>query len=283
MKNKNEKELPALIEAVKGEIEIEKPIREWLEYANIIFANNSKKVTSLKEFTENFYNAYMSFKEDYDKIEKLNIGNLVNVLYFSEDENSRHLELVVENDEEGTIKPDGFIYLNIIERDGKFRAYFTNSQNHNRKISEITDVNPSVLKGYLDVFSKHKEIFNLYLDFHRQPELACGYNHYLYVRVNAKDDSLVDGLDGIEFTIQNYPFMNTCYIVHIDVDLTNGININYKNCSVLIDDRKESLVGRTLYSDALGLVKFPTSRLTKGLQDEDEYDDDEEIDTNRKK
>ncbi len=277
-----ENDLPPLIASVKGEIEAEKPIREWLEYANMIFTNNGRKFTNLKDFVTQFYDSYRLFKEDYDKIEKLNLGNLINVLYFNEDEKSCYLELLVEGKQEGTIKPKGFKYLTIFQRDGQYHAFFTDSQNYNRKIIEITDVDPSVLKGYLDVFRKHKEIFNLYKDFRNKPELVFGNHHSLYVLVHAWDDALVDGLEAIEFIIQNFPFLNTYYCMHIWVDLLNGINIDFDKCYVTIDEHEETLVGKSLYTDALNTLQFPTSRLTDEYDYGDLSDEDEEIDTNRK-
>ena len=56
------------------------------------------------------------------------------------------------------------------------------------------------------------------------------------MKMDTNNDSLINGLNGIEFNIQNFSEMGNNFIVRLYVDLRNGVNIDYNKSKIIVND-----------------------------------------------
>ncbi len=128
MKNEEKKELPPLVlsalnenanpselyDSILSQMESEKKVNEWLKKASKIFTRGKNNLISLKDFILTVNKIYCAFKEEYDNLEKMNIGNDINVLSYN-NESGRQLYLKISDVSCDAIVPKGFNYLLINE------------------------------------------------------------------------------------------------------------------------------------------------------------------------
>ncbi len=227
-------------------------LNTWLDKVKYLFTHDSnlseipdKELISLKELATLIKNAYSRFKEEYETLEKLDIGKNNNVLDFYKDECGRLLYMQINEQEEKTIVPKGFHYLILKNFDGGYNLSFTNTEilSYDRKVITINNLDSRLLNGYLDLFERYYPIFKLYVDLHENDSLTSNRSHYLKMRMDTTNDSLINGLNGVEFNIQNFSEMGNNFIIKLYIDLRNGITIDYNKSKIIVNDSVKNAKG----------------------------------------
>ena len=133
----------------------------WLDKVNYLFSHDNnlsvvhdEELISLKELATLIQTTYLRFKEEYETLEKLDIGKNNNVIYFYNDGCSRLLYMQVNEQEEKTIVPNGFHYLTIEDSSGKHELSLKNTEIFcdEMKIIKIDNIESRILNGYLALF-----------------------------------------------------------------------------------------------------------------------------------
>ena len=247
-------------------------LNTWLDKVKYHFAHYDnldeiaeEDLISLKEIATLVQASYSRFKEEYKTLEKLDIGKNNNVIDFYNDGCcGRLLYMQINEQEEKTIVPNGFHYLTISDFNGEHELSFKNSEIINRKSITIDNVDSRILDGYLDLFEKYYPIFKLYDDLYENNYLASNRSQYLMMGMDTNNDSLINGLNGIEFNIQNFSEMGNNYIIRLYVDLQNGVNIDYKKSKIIVNDSVKKFDGfgyTEILNYAFENIKFNRSSL----------------------
>jgi len=248
-------------------------LNTWLDNLYYYFThdnNNSEipneRLISLKELATFIQTVYRDFKEEYRTLEKLDIGENNNVLCYNNDGNNRILYMQINKQGEKTIVPKGHRYLTIRCFNGEYKLSFTNAETFSdeRKIITIKNIDSRILSGYLDLFEKYYPIFKLYYDLHRNNSLASNGNQYLNMMMDTTNNSLINGLNGIEFNIQNFSFMGDSFVIRLYVDLTNGVNIDYNKSKIIVNDSMKKANGfgyKEILNRAFENIRFNRSSL----------------------
>lgn len=227
-----------------------KLITDWLDEANYFFACDreynkipEERMMSLKDLTMLMQTAYSKFKEEYSGLEKLAIGENNNVVYYVAEDGFRMLNMVLSDQKEGTIVPEDSYYLSICDRHGNLELSFqdANSIASGNGVT-VDNVDPRILNGYLDLFGRYYPMFELFIDYGCD-FLADHNNQYLTMNMVANNDSLINGLIGVEFNVQNFSEMGNNFIVKLYVDLRDGVNIDYNRCEIIVNDSPKKAYG----------------------------------------
>lgn len=249
-------------------------LNTWLDKVKYHFAHYDnldeiaeEDLISLKELAILIQTTYLRFKEEYETLEKIDIGKNNNVLDFYNDGCcGRLLHMQINEQEEKTIVPNGFHYLTIGDFNGEHELSFKNSEMINKKSITIDNVDSRILDGYLNLFEKYYPIFKLYVDLYENNYLASNRSQYLMMGMDTNNDSLINGLNGIEFNIQNFNEMGNNFIIRLYVDLRNGVNIDYKKSKIIVNDSVKKFDGFG-YTEILNYA-FENIRFNKaGLED----------------
>ena len=250
-----------------------KLLNAWLDKVNYLFTHDinfneipNEELISLKELATLIQTTYSRFKEEYENLEKLDIGKNNNILGFYNDGCSRLLYMQINEQEEKTIVPKGFYYLTIEDSIGEYKLSFKNTEIfcNEMKIITIDNIEPRILNGYLNLFEKYYPIFKLYVDLHKNNYLEARKSQYLMMGMDTNNDSLINGLNGIEFNIQNFSEMGNNFIIRLYVDLRNGVNIDYNKSKIIVNDSVKNPKGFgyiELLNHAFENIRFNRSNL----------------------
>lgn len=248
-------------------------LNTWLDKVYYLFThdNNLNKIPveeliSLKELATLIQTVYLKFREEYKTLEKLNIGKNNNILDFYSNDFGRLLYMLINEQDEKTIVPQGFRYLTISDFNDKPELSFQNTEIFcdDRKDITIDNIDSRILNGYLDLFEKYYPIFKLYVNLHQNNCLVANGSQYLMMIMDTNNDSLINGLNGIIFNIQNFSEMCNNSIIRLYVDLRNGVNIDFSKSSIIINDSIVNAKGfdyKAMLIDVFENIKFNRSNL----------------------
>lgn len=241
-------------------------INTWLKKVEYIFAQEysldeiqKEELISINELVKIIHDFYQKFKEEYNHLEKMDIGNNNNIISYIDNEGFRILIMQINEQDDKTIVPEDFYQMTITDDNNRLELSFENSETFIIK----DNINPIILKNYLDLFSKYYPIFSLYRDLNQQNLIVSNRNNYLMMRMNATEDSLINGLEGIEFIIQNFNELGNNYVINLKIDLKDDIKINNKNSKIYINDQeiKKGPLYKKILDEVFNNIKFKRSKL----------------------
>lgn len=211
-------------------------------------------VISIEEYIKSFKKAYLAFKEDYDKQEKLNIGEIKNVVSYSSGD-GRGIRIQLDPSKNRKVYfGDEYAYLDIFEEDGRIWANLITKCGYAGKVKRFIGEN-RVLREYLDLFYEYRPLFELYMRQNgTDPLPVCDKVRIfdaakccLTISFSSPDDSLIKGLDTVEITgtvnqlssrdSQDFSFK-------LCVDLRNGFKIDHNDSEInyiKLDNKRISL------------------------------------------
>lgn len=161
----------AHIRAEKRREEEKIKTNKWFERIGNAFIgkNDKENSVSLYDYMSSIVEVYKAFKEEYDDLEKLDIGNHIEFVNYKEEYNYRALVLRIYNFRETSLISNGEYHLHIIEHAlGKnlqplVCAYLTDEDNNEVVHSKVNEAKYNVLGGYIDLFSKYAPLFRIYM------------------------------------------------------------------------------------------------------------------------
>lgn len=226
-------------------------VGDTVEWVNVLNNRIDKKIDysnsiNLYHFVESFNKLYLFFKKDYEKLEKLNLGEDLEILKFdkwssmSDGSNYRRLVVYVYNlDKEMGDDYDTLLYL--YEKDGEVSSYITNNLLPWEKgyYKKYLDLDKQLIKSYLDLGEKYGLLIDSYNDLKNKFLFGNGTT-VLFSKINGK---LLEELSTFEVTFGNAYFNSEDYI-NVVFRLGDSLEINYDESIVkleseLYDNRQE--------------------------------------------
>ena len=238
-------------------------INKEIDYENSI---------SFYNLVDSFNKSYLKFKNDYNKLDKWNLGKYIQVLdvYSKEGEDGLYRSLVIYID-----SPDKKIcdydetLLYIVEKNGDIYGRITNNLNYfdknyyNKKI----DIDKDKASKYLDFFLKHKLFFDAY-DFFKIRTILGNGTTMIFSKI---DGDLFDEYLKFELSFGN-AFFNYEDYIKVVFELGNELRINYNDSMVIfeskmVDDKKDIIdtLVNNLYIHRCKLSKLYDSEYVKKL------------------
>ncbi len=196
---------------------------------------------SLLHLISSFNKLYLSFKKEYEELEKLNLGKNIEVLSFEKfdfgKDNYRLLTIYIDSPTITNHK-DTLLYLR--EINGEIKSFVTNNANPFDKnyYCEGVILNDDVAKRYLDLFEKYRLLLEIYNHLKNNQLFGDGTNYILTV-IDDYDSNLLEGLKAIKISIGSVYF-NTEYYAEFLISLGENFGIDYDNCRLVLDSKEAS-------------------------------------------
>ena len=184
------------------------------------YTNSTKLIDIVTKFNEQ----YQNFKKDFEKLPKINLAKKINYREFSTYDNNKLLVLDLYNVNEGLYNEDGWIALQLYFLNSKLFANLFNEEYHNNTYQERININPKIIKDYLDVFDKHQKLLEIYEKLRR----AFLFGNGKTILFSNIDGELLNGLKNFTFTFGN-GYMNGHEYIKVTFKLDEQLEIiNYE-------------------------------------------------------
>ena len=223
-------------------------IDNFLKECNLIFTNtvtvreelintkgkkaNYDNCITLFQLVYSFNKLYTMFKKDLDKLEKLNLGEKIELISTGKADirNTpfRYAKFYIEKpnfiDKENTT-------LLINETNGELKAYIENDQ---RNYEEVNIKNLDLFKKYLDLFEKYEELIDTY-NFLKCAKIkglgCCG----LFTTIDNYRSNLLEGLNEFEISFGRTSMFSEDF-ANIAFNLGPKLSINKEKCKFKISN-----------------------------------------------
>lgn len=207
---------------------------------------------SFYHLVESFNKLYLKFKNDYDRLTKLNLGDKLEILKFGKWEyngsNYRKLVIYVDNpNKEVCDDYDTLLYL--YEKDGEVSSYVTNNllpweEGYYKKYLELDN---QLVKSYLDLGDKYVLVIDSYNSLKNNSVFGNGTT-CLFSKINGE---LLEGLSTFELAFGNNYF-NTSDYINLVFKLGDNLEIDYDKSLVKIRseymDKKKEIIDKLIHN-----------------------------------
>ena len=215
-----------------------------LDFCRVDFDSDKAEVNyvdciSLLHLVSSFNKLYLSFKKEYEELEKLNLGKNIEVLNFDKfdfgKDNYRLLTIYID-DPIITNHKDTLLYLR--EINGKIKSFVTNDANPFDKNYYCEDVilNDEVAKRYLDLFEKYSLLLEIYNHLKNNQLFGDGTN-CIFTVIDNYNSNLLEGLKTFKISIGS-TYFNTEYYAELLINLGENFGIDYDNCKLVLDNEE---------------------------------------------
>lgn len=215
-------------------------ITETEELFHVLSRKETKEIDysnsiSLYHLVELFNKLYLFFEKDYQKLEKIDLGECIEFLNFYKSSDYRLLEFrIVNPNKEICDVEETLLYL--IEDNEKIFSFVTNNlnffaENYYRKDGEL---NEELVKKYLDLAEKHSLFLDAYKYFKNKFIFGNGTT-VLFSKVNGV---LLKKLDTFEVSFGNQYF-NTSDYINIPFILGENFDIDYDSSEIIFHLEKQ--------------------------------------------
>lgn len=187
-----------------------------INYNNELNINYDENI-SIGNIFNIFINEYLKFKEEYDKLSKLNCYEDLNFISFSEYENSKMVSLDFFDDDNTMKSRYGYLILSLEENDGIYSSYVFNDLIGKEFNQREENINPEIVKQYIELFQKYKNLFDAY-NFFKKKGVIFG-NGYSALHINIQGEILED-LNTFEIFLGN-DLQNRELVVELKVDISD--------------------------------------------------------------
>ena len=199
---------------------------------------NIQDSTKLIDLIESFNKLYISFKKEYDNLEKIKLGENVQVLSFKkfyhsyEKQNCRD---VILNVYKPTFTNHDFTTLFLREADGEIKPFFSNCINPCDKnyYKENVTIDKEFAKRYLDLFEKYELLIKAVNLLGHWEIFGDGLN-YLAVEIDNRNKNLLNGLNKLKIILGHH-----LYNIHIVINLGENFGIDYNNCKITYKEKEK--------------------------------------------
>ena len=218
---------------------------------------------NLWQFVSSFNKLYLSFKKEYDELEKLNLGKSIEALHFRKfDSDNDKYRVLIAYIEEPTITKHEDTVLYLREINGEMKPFVTNDKNPFDKsyYCENVTLNNDVAKKYLDLFEKYSLLLETYKYLRNNQIFGDGTN-YIFTSFDNYNSNLLEGLNYIKLSIGS-SYFDTEYFVEFLINLGENFGIDYDNCKMVLDCEKPT-VDNASYDRVIKSV-FLNKKYTRG-------------------
>ena len=200
---------------------------------------------SLLHLVSSFNKLYVSFKKEYEELEKLSLGKNIRFIKFSKFDdfdywhnNYRWLDFSID---ESTMAKHKDIQLRINEMNGEIKNYIIYDKNNREEVK----LNNNIAKKYLDLFEK----YSLFLDAYNYLKnrkftaflLDKSYG-YISTSIDNNNSNLLDGLNKFKILLKityfrEEDFAQTKDFVELVINVGNNFGIDYDNSKLNLDGK----------------------------------------------
>jgi hypothetical protein len=208
---------------------------------------------SLFSLIEDFNKLYLDFKKEYDELEKLDLGNFVELISFNKysvnDNNYRVLKFYI-NDSHIT-PTDTFLYLR--EINGKIKPFVTNDYHCSDKKYFYKDINLNreISRKYLDLFEKYNSLLAMY-NYLKYRRLFGDGSSSLFTVIDNHHSNLLNGLNTFRILFAG-DYLDTDFCFDLSVTLGNNLELNKDKCKLFLD-YKDSFTSKDKFDGLLNNV-----------------------------
>lgn len=165
---------------------------------------------SLNDIKESFRITYNAFKKEYDELEKLNLGEYIEVDGYTESEymGDKYHTLMVYIEKPTMIdKPYTYLYIN--EINGIMEPAITNiGINYDEEDYRINiHLDEDICRKYLALFKKYAPLLETHEFFKNNWNYGDG-TFCLFSKIHSKRDNILNDLEDMEFTLGSNYFMS---------------------------------------------------------------------------
>ena len=237
-------------------------ITNSMEWAYTLNNNLDKKIDysnciSLYDLALLFNKLYLSFKEDYEKLPKLNLGEEIELWRYSSFNDFRKMLIYIwEPKKDVCDNYEAFLYLE--ENNKEIYNHITNclypwKDDYFRR-DIILDKETTL--NYLDFGEKYGSLIESYYFLKNKSIIGNGYT-LLFSKING---NLLESLSSFEISFGNVSLNSEDYI-NIVFNLGNNFYIDYNSSKVVFDltiqKEKQELIDKMLKSIYINIDKLP--------------------------
>jgi len=197
---------------------LEKIINNFAVQFNKSFKNNINQFDNFKiiDIVTIFNNNYQEFIKEYQKLPKLDLSDYIKFYFYSSSETNDLLILDLYGIKEKIYNENNWISLELTRNREKYKAYLSNGlYSANDKYHEKININPKIIKNYIELISKYNKLINNY-SFFKEYYMCNGYT-FLHIKL---DDNILNNLETFKFC-----FGNETLNINITFKLENNLSI----------------------------------------------------------
>ena len=206
---------------------------------------NNNDYISLYNLIKAFNKMHMAFKREYQELDKLDLGRVVEIDRFHKFNNAsgEPCRLLDMNIYQPYMSGLSHTFLCLYECNGKTMPYITNdiscmSDNgyYRRKIK----LNPRIVKKYLDLFESYELVLNLYRSLKKNEIYSNGLIS-LSTNIDSNNDLFTDDMNSFSISIK----FNIDDEINITVNLGEELRINTSESYIILNDEHNALNNET--------------------------------------
>ena len=223
-----------------------------------------KESISLYNLVNTFNKLLLSFKSEYTKLEKLELGKEINIIDFiKNDNNLRIIDMILYKP---NMVNDSYTHLYLRELNGVSLPFITSDVNihsDNGYYHEVIKIPAKLVKKYLDLFEKHELLFELY-HYLKNNFIVNSESVNIHTRIDSVNNSL-DKITGIKIEIDNYYLQQEDHI-DIKFDLENNLKVDLSESSIRLNN-KSIKTNENTYLDILKNLYISSRHLENEVND----------------
>lgn len=191
---------------------------------------------NLLHLVSSFNKLYLSFKKEYDELDKLNLGKTIKILSFEKfdynGDNYRNLILYIDNPFI-TNHEDTLLYLR--EINGEIKPFITNNINpfDEKYYRERVKLNNDIAKKYLDLFEKYGLLLETYNHLKNNQIFGDGTN-FIFTVIDNGNSNLLEGLKTFKLSFGS-AYFDAEYYAEFLINLGDNFGLDCDNCKLILD------------------------------------------------
>ena len=189
-----------------------------------------KENISIGNIFEIFIKEYFNFKNEYNKIAKLENYLDLGYIRFEENENGKTLLLDFFDGCKTMYSKDGYLVLALKEKNGIYSAEVTNEEVYDYKVKEEL-IDKNKIKSYINLFKKYKDLLDAYNFLKKEFIFGNGFN-VLYIKIKG---DVLNELKSMSISFGN-AYMNKSDYVTFEIEMLNQHRILKEE--ITIDNKK---------------------------------------------
>lgn len=187
-----------------------------LDYNNKTPQIDKKESVNIRTIIETFMKQYTDFKKEYDNIKKLDSYNDLEYIGFYKKSNEKSLCLSFFDNNKTMKSKYGYLSLILKEENDVCSCYVENDCIGKDYDIKKKRINKKVIKSYIALFEKYKDLLDAYNFFQKQFVFGNGFN-VMYIKING---NILNKLKSMEINFGNC-CMNRSDDVSLEIELLN--------------------------------------------------------------